>query len=1104
MGEVWRGEQPDHGVPVAIKLITTHQARDQRAVRAFRNEVRAMAGLDHPRIAEVFGFGDVSDQAAEASGGRLVSGSPYLVLEYLGAGSLDTIGETRTWPEVLSILLALLDALAHAHSRGLVHRDLKPANILFAGEENRHPGMRLTDFGIAHALGAGVELGQDGGVGTPDYMAPEQHRASWRDFGPWTDLYALGCIAYELVVGRRPFATDTVYAAVWSHLNDEVPTLEPRLAVPAGFDDWITTLLAKNPADRFQRAADAAFVLSELGTSVVWGMPPVPSTWKPRKRAEPPARDVLGVGLNLFGLRSLPVLGREDELDALWSTLLDVWTRAEPRVVVLDGGAGLGKSRVAEYVCQRADEVGAATILKVRYEPVPGPTTGLAGMVRASLGCEGLSGDELRDRVTTALSSGPDVDPDEAVFLSELIAGDLATADAVASRRPDGRSRHALLYRFLRRKTLERPVLLWIDDIQWGAEALGLLEYLLDQPPAWIGPLLVLATVRDESLESRPAEMRRIQDLLSNPSVERRGVGPLDDASCGRLARDVLGLDPDLAGLLQQGARGSPLFITQVVADWVESGSLHPSEAGFSVRDGMTSVPSGLHSAWLNRLSSFLAEHREDAWQSLEVAAALGMQVDVLEWNHACGELGVRALPSLVDALLNGGLARPSARGWVFAHERLRHSLARRARDEGRWDAAHAACGAMLSARYAASAPGVLERLGRHQIAAGATELGLVSLQQAAEELLGRCEFARAESVSVARERALTSASTPGADPRWTESLLVRSKACGHLGRLGEAGRLAKEAEDRSAGSEPSRWIQALGSQAFVARMEGDPASARLFLERALERASQDNLVREPSLLQSLAELRLEDGDFRGSSSLYEEAKSSYIELDDEVGAAECSLGLANLARGAGRLQVARELYEGMLDTFSELGHRSGMAASLSGLATVDYVSGDFIAARPGFERAWILLERVDSPVAVASGLGVALIDVRRRDWDSFRDTLVDLDVPELDSRRKPWLCKLQVFRMISSALEEDWQRYAQMLDAARLHIGERASPPEDVALSAEAAAELAELSGRHDEARGALELARVLWDYVEQGDEVARVDQRLAALSRSGAESGN
>jgi len=1058
-----------------------------------------MAGLDHPRIAEVFGFGDVTGEAAEASGGRLVAGSPYLVLEYLSAGALDTIGQERPWPEVRTILLALLDALAHAHSRGLVHRDLKPANILFAGEDNPHPGMRLTDFGIAQALGGGLDLGQDGGWGTPDYMAPEQHRASWRDFGPWTDLYALGCIAYELAVGRRPFATDTVYAAVWSHLNDDVPALEPRLPVPEGFDDWVSTLLAKDPEARFQRAADAAFVLSELGTSVVWGMPPVPSTWQPRQRQDRPSRDVLGVGLNLFGLRSLPVLGRDAELDAVWSTMLEVWTRAEPRVVVLDGGAGLGKSRVAEFVCQRADEVGAATILKVRYEPVPGPTTGLAGMLRASLGCGGLSGDELRERITAVLGTGPDMDPDEGIFLSELVASDLASAEAASPAFPDARSRNALLYRFLRRKTLERPVLLWIDDIQWGAEALGLLEYLLDQPAAWIGPLLVLATVRDESLDSRPAEMRRIQDLLRHPSVERRGLGPLDDETCGQLAGEVLGLEADLAAQLRRSARGSPLFITQVVADWVEQGLLAPGDQGFGLTERASSVPTDLHLAWLNRLNSFLADHREDAWHSLEVAAALGMHVDVLEWNHACGELGLRALPSLVDALLNCGLALPSDRGWAFAHERLRHSLARRARDEGRWASAHSACGAMLESRYAAGAPGILERLGRHQVAAGATEAGLASLQRAAEELLDRCEFARAESVSVSRERAMMRTSVPDGDLGWTQSLLVRSEACSHLGRLDEAMQLALEAEKRAGEAESSLLAQSLRCQSLVSRKGGDIPGARSLLERAWTLMSDESPGGRVGILYPLAELRLKDADFRGSSSLYEEARDHYLELGDAVGAAECSLGLANVARAAGRPQVARELYEGMIDSFSELGHRWGLAASLSGLATVDYTSGDFIAARPGFERAWILRERVDSEEAVASGLGVALIDLRRGDWDSFRDTLVDLDVPELDDRRRSWLCKLQVFRMVLAALDEDWERYGLMLDEARLHVGERNSPPEDIARAAEAAADLAEGAGKRHEARGALELARVLWDYIESNEDVSRIDRLLAEMPRGG-----
>jgi len=201
MGQVWFGVHRAQGVPVAVKVITAERAREASYLQAFHNEVSAMAGLDHPGIVLVFDYGTVGEVAASSSEGALVPGSPYLAMELATGGSLRDADLPATWGELRDLLLGLLDALAHAHARGVVHRDIKPGNILVFEEEPARSGgehllarrLRLTDFGLAHALDApdaeGVRIGQSG---TPRYMAPEQFAARWREFGPWTDLYALG------------------------------------------------------------------------------------------------------------------------------------------------------------------------------------------------------------------------------------------------------------------------------------------------------------------------------------------------------------------------------------------------------------------------------------------------------------------------------------------------------------------------------------------------------------------------------------------------------------------------------------------------------------------------------------------------------------------------------------------------------------------------------------------------------------------------------------------------------------------------------------------------------------------------------------------------
>ena len=179
MGEVWRARHVDGRHTVAVKVLTSQAAQDLYFQASFRNEARAAAGLTHPNIAAVFDYGRIPAEADRASEGRLRAGSPYLVMEMAAGGSLEGHLGRLEWRDIRVILLCLLDALAHAHARGVVHRDLKPGNALLAGGWGR---VKLTDFGLAHAPGSDSALREDeGAVGTPAYMAPEQFEGSWRD-----------------------------------------------------------------------------------------------------------------------------------------------------------------------------------------------------------------------------------------------------------------------------------------------------------------------------------------------------------------------------------------------------------------------------------------------------------------------------------------------------------------------------------------------------------------------------------------------------------------------------------------------------------------------------------------------------------------------------------------------------------------------------------------------------------------------------------------------------------------------------------------------------------------------------------------------------------
>jgi len=257
MGEVWRGRHVGLDVPVAIKLLRSHRDR-----ALFLEEVELTAQLDHEAIVHVHDAGVVSPETAAASRNRWPVGTPYLVMEFVADGTLATLREPLDAPQVRAILLAILDALAHAHARGVVHRDLKPENVLVA-RTSEGLKIRLSDFGLA-----AVEAGRVSG--TPTYMAPEQFGRG--EVGPAADLYALGCVATYLVTGSPPFA-GSVRQLAMAHRFEPPPELEVA-GLPDGFDRWRRRLLHKDPAQRYPSAWAAFQALDALDDAgATWASP---------------------------------------------------------------------------------------------------------------------------------------------------------------------------------------------------------------------------------------------------------------------------------------------------------------------------------------------------------------------------------------------------------------------------------------------------------------------------------------------------------------------------------------------------------------------------------------------------------------------------------------------------------------------------------------------------------------------------------------------------------------------------------------------------------------------------------------------------------------
>ncbi|GAA2523903.1 hypothetical protein GCM10010276_88820 [Streptomyces longisporus] len=251
-GEVWKAHDPKVDRLVAVKVLSEDGSTDHdRQVARFAREAAVAGGLSHPHIVTVHDFGSA-----------LQDGRPYayLVMELLDGKPLTKVleGGRLPLPEVVRTAACVADALGTAHQAGLTHRDIKPSNIIIGPNATA----TVVDFGITKSSDARHDITTSGVViGTPAYMAPECFNGS---FDHRSDLYALGCVLYEMITGHPPF-TGTSWHLINQHLNEQpVPLLRLRLSTPSELAALVTRLLAKDPADRSASAFEVMLALREI------------------------------------------------------------------------------------------------------------------------------------------------------------------------------------------------------------------------------------------------------------------------------------------------------------------------------------------------------------------------------------------------------------------------------------------------------------------------------------------------------------------------------------------------------------------------------------------------------------------------------------------------------------------------------------------------------------------------------------------------------------------------------------------------------------------------------------------------------------------------
>ncbi|MEK7402513.1 MAG: serine/threonine-protein kinase [Gemmatimonadota bacterium] len=245
MASVFLGEHAQLGKPVVLKMLHSHLAKDAEMMERFRREARAASELVHPHIVPIIDAGEHG-------------GVVFTVMPFIAGGSLAERVAHGPQPavEVASAVAQTASALDYAHRRGIVHRDVKPDNILF--DEDGHA--LVTDFGIAEARSQGRLTASGRAMGTPHYMSPEQAMGKLVDGR--SDVYALGVLMYEALVGAPPFDGPDGFAVGYKQVHEApVPAIQVNTDIPLAMNEIVMKCLIKAPADRYARANDLADAL---------------------------------------------------------------------------------------------------------------------------------------------------------------------------------------------------------------------------------------------------------------------------------------------------------------------------------------------------------------------------------------------------------------------------------------------------------------------------------------------------------------------------------------------------------------------------------------------------------------------------------------------------------------------------------------------------------------------------------------------------------------------------------------------------------------------------------------------------------------------------
>ncbi|MEZ4461529.1 MAG: protein kinase [bacterium] len=907
------------GREVAVKVPHT-----QVAGQPLDREIAAAAHLDHPNIVRVLDYGHTQDRT-------------WLAMESSDHGTLHEHPPSNL-EDVDIVVSRVLEALAYAHARHVLHLDLKPSNLLLTDPVTLD--VKIADFGQAVASDA-PQSSRTTPMGTPQYMAPEQFSDATHLYGPWTDIYALGCMVFEWVYGRPPFAQGDYLTMGVSHARDELPAEpQPLFEVPPAVVGWIRRALGKAHGVRFPGATEAFDA---------WRRAIANATPEPRRPKSSPA-----VSANLASLRDPPFVGRSEQLRGLADHFDDALTRREVRLVVLHGAAGAGKSRLARHFAELEEAAGRARWYRATF--MDGDLVDpIAVMLSNALGVRGRSVVDAPALIAERLGGGYGVDA-----LMGVVEPTLLGSNTQARLTPQFANR--VTFGALQEVAGSRVPIILLDDANRSTNAMDFCEAAMSTPGL---SALIVVTVSDHEAHSAAPRMQHWRERFDKRMREVK-VGNLAPNEVDGLLSRWVDLTPDQRANIVVMSRGNPLL------------------AVTAVKHDVDGVQPSLATAWGRALAGVDAELPEFGRAALEVAAAIGVRVDEGLWADVMSRMGYPPNTNTLSALERLRVVARRGKDLVFDHYTLRERVLEEASPQ--W----------LQEIHAQTARSLAERGADPSLIANHLERSGDPEGPIAPRLAAAYAAAAFESPHVAQFvlnqaiDALTALQISGSDARWGLARLVQlaidAQSLGFDICQTRAAELA-------ALSEANGWTdilaETLAIQLRLLSALGRYNDALAAGERATMLMSPEKNERAMARLTGeIAGVLHASGRSHEALAHLHDALNVYRSLDDIEGLA-CALTLAGDILAPEKPTRARECYDEALEFARRMGLRDLEAHITDGIAKVDFAQGKVTDALLGFDRAEITYGSIGATAVWVTRYNRAYVRLRAGQLDGV---LGDLD----------------------------------------------------------------------------------------------------------------